>query len=54
MFFIDPIKFPDFVHTQKRDPQTNLKSASMMWDFWSLNPEILAPGDDAVLRSRHP
>ena len=27
MFFIkDPIKFPDFVHTQKRDPQTNLKS----------------------------
>ena len=31
MFFIkDPIKFPDFVHTQKRDPQTNLKSPQMM------------------------
>lgn len=42
MFFIrDPIKFPDFVHTQKRDPRTNLKSAAMMWDFWSLNPESL-------------
>ena len=42
MFFIkDPIKFPDFVHTQKRDPQTNLKSPTMMWDFWSLAPESL-------------
>lgn len=42
MFFIkDPIKFPDFVHTQKRDPQTNLKSPSMMWDFWSHAPESL-------------
>ena len=36
MFFIkDPIKFPDFVHTQKRDPQTNLKSATMMFDLAS-------------------
>jgi catalase len=42
MFFIkDPIKFPDFIHTQKRDPQTNLKSATMMWDFWSKAPESL-------------
>lgn len=42
MFFIkDPIKFPDFVHTQKRDPQTNLKSPTMMWDFWSQAPESL-------------
>ncbi len=42
MFFIkDPIKFPDFVHTQKRDPQTNLKSAEMMFDFWSKAPESL-------------
>src|SRR6185312_16849298 len=40
MFFIrDPIKFPDFVHTQKRSPQDNMKSPAMMWDFWSLNPE---------------
>lgn len=42
MFFIkDPIKFPDFVHTQKRDPRTNLKSPTMMWDFWSQAPESL-------------
>ncbi|HMC16324.1 MAG TPA: catalase [Albitalea sp.] len=42
VFFIkDPIKFPDFVHTQKRDPQTNLKSPTMMWDFWSRAPESL-------------
>ena len=40
IFFIrDPIKFPDFIHTQKRDPQTNCKDANMMWDFWSLHPE---------------
>ena len=42
VFFIkDPIKFPDFVHTQKRDPHTNLKSPTMMWDFWSRAPESL-------------
>ena len=42
VFFIkDPIKFPDFIHTQKRDPQTNLKSANMMFDFWSRAPESL-------------
>ena len=42
VFFIkDAKKFPDFIHTQKRHPKTNLKSATMMWDFWSLNPESL-------------
>jgi catalase len=42
VFFIkDAKKFPDFIHTQKRDPKTNLKSPTMMWDFWSLNPESL-------------
>ncbi|MBE9464554.1 catalase [Dyadobacter subterraneus] len=42
VFFIkDPKKFSDFIHTQKRDPRTNCKSATMMWDFWSLNPESL-------------
>ena len=42
VFFIkDAKKFPDFIHTQKRDPMTNLKSPTMMWDFWSLNPESL-------------
>ncbi|MBQ4279366.1 MAG: catalase, partial [Rikenellaceae bacterium] len=42
IFFIkDPKKFPDFIHSQKRDPHTNLRSATMQWDFWSLNPESL-------------
>lgn len=42
VFFIrDPLKFPDFIHTQKRLPQSNLKSAQMMWDFWSHSPEAL-------------
>ncbi|TBU95928.1 catalase [Phytopseudomonas dryadis] len=42
VFFIrDPLKFPDFIHTQKRLPQSNLKSPQMMWDFWSHSPESL-------------
>jgi catalase len=40
VFFIrDPSKFPDFIHTQKRDPQTNLPCPKMFWDFLSLVPE---------------
>lgn len=40
IFFIrDPIKFPDFIHTQKRNPQTNLGDANAFWDFASLVPE---------------
>ena len=42
VFFIkDPKKFSDFIHTQKREPRNNCKSPTMMWDFWSLNPESL-------------
>ncbi len=42
VFFIrDPLKFPDFIHTQKRDPRTNLRSATAAWDFWSRHPESL-------------
>jgi catalase len=42
VFFIrDAIKFPDFIHTQKRDPQTNAKNDTMQWDFWSQVPEAL-------------
>jgi catalase len=42
VFFVrDPLKFPDFIHTQKRDPKTNMRSATAMWDFWSLSPESL-------------
>ena len=42
VFFIrDAYKFPDFIHTQKRHPQTNLRSNTAAWDFWSLSPESL-------------
>ena len=42
VFFVrDPLKFPDFIHTQKRDPRSNLRSNTAMWDFWSLSPESL-------------
>ena len=42
VFFIrDAIKFPDFIHTQKRDPKTNTRSDTMQWDFWSQVPESL-------------
>ncbi|GGH60902.1 catalase [Rothia aerolata] len=40
VFFIrDTIKFPDFIHSQKRHPQTGLRSHDMQWDFWSLRTE---------------
>ncbi len=42
VFFIrDPLKFPDFIHTQKRNPATNCKDANMFWDFLSLTPESM-------------
>ncbi|MDR3063632.1 MAG: catalase [Methanobrevibacter sp.] len=42
IFFIrDAIKFPDFIHTQKRHPTTNLPDANMFWDFLSLTPESI-------------
>jgi len=40
VFFInDPLKFPDFIHSQKRDPRTHARSAEMQWDFWAHSPE---------------
>lgn len=40
IFFIrDPILFPSFIHTQKRNPQTHLKDMNMFWDFATLRPE---------------
>lgn len=42
IFFVrDALKFPDFIHTQKRHPQTHLKNPDAVWDFWSLSPEAL-------------
>lgn len=40
VFFIrDGIKFPDFIRSQKRLPDTHLRDADMQWDFWTLSPE---------------
>jgi catalase len=42
VFFVrDPLKFPDFIRTQKRHPRSHLRSNTAMWDFWSLSPESL-------------
>lgn len=40
VFFIrDPLKFPDFIHSQKRDPFTGVQEPDNVWDFWSHSPE---------------
>ena len=40
VFFIrDGMKFPDFIHSQKRMPGSGLRDADMQWDFWTLSPE---------------
>ena len=40
VFFIrEAVKFPDFIHSQKKNPQTNCADANAFWDFISLNPE---------------
>jgi catalase len=40
VFFInDPLKFPDFIHSQKRDPRTHRRDNNMQWDFWAHSPE---------------
>ena len=40
VFFVrDASKFSDFIHSQKRLPDTGLRSNDMQWDFWTLSPE---------------
>jgi catalase len=42
VFFLrDPRKFPDLNKAVKRDPRTNLRSATNNWDFWTSLPEAL-------------
>ncbi|MFC4891495.1 catalase [Pseudofrancisella aestuarii] len=42
IFFLrDPSKFPDFIHSQKKNPQTNLPDPAAMYEFWSKNPQSL-------------
>ncbi|MBM7824261.1 catalase [Arcanobacterium pluranimalium] len=40
VFFVrDPMKFPHFIHSQKRTADSGLRSEDMQWDFWTNNPE---------------
>ncbi|MCB4208355.1 catalase [Arthrobacter sp. UM1] len=40
VFFVrDPMKFPHFIRSQKRLPDSGLRDADMQWDFWTQNPE---------------
>ncbi len=40
VFFVrDPSKFQDFIHFQKRLPDSGLRDNNMQWDFWTLSPE---------------
>ena len=42
IFFVrDPSKFQDFIRSQKRLPDTGMRSNNMQWDFWSLSPEAI-------------
>lgn len=40
VFFLrDPLKFPDFIHSQKRDPYSHVQEPDNVWDFFSHSPE---------------
>ncbi|MDJ0462592.1 catalase [Streptomyces sp. H27-C3] len=40
VFFLnDPVKFPDFIHSQKRDPFTGKQEPDNVWDFWAHSPQ---------------
>ncbi|WP_173816077.1 catalase [Nitrobacter vulgaris] len=40
IFFVrDPMKFPHFIRSQKRLPDSGLRDSHMQWDFWTNNPE---------------
>ena len=40
IFFVrDPMKFPHFIRSQKRLPDSGLRDGTMQWDFWTQNPE---------------
>lgn len=40
VFFLrDPLKFPDFIHSQKKDPQTNLPNPARIYEFWANSPQ---------------
>jgi hypothetical protein len=53
-FFVrDAFKFEDFIHLQKRMPDTGLRSTDMQWDFWDPVSGDRPPGHDPDVRSRY-
>ncbi len=42
VFFLnDPSKFPDFVHSQKKNPRTNLPDPASVYEYWANHPQSL-------------
>jgi catalase len=42
VFFLnDPQKFPDFVHSQKKNPQSNIPDAARVYEYWANHPQSL-------------
>ncbi|MFD0558980.1 catalase [Stackebrandtia endophytica] len=40
IFFVrDPMKFQDFIRSQKRRADNDMRDHDMQWDFWTLSPE---------------
>jgi catalase len=40
VFFVrDPMKYPHFIRSQKRLPDSGRRDNDMQWDFWTSNPE---------------
>ncbi|ANS77539.1 Catalase [Serinicoccus hydrothermalis] len=40
IFFVrDPMKFPNFIRSQRRTPDSGLRDPNMQWDFWTAHPE---------------
>ena len=55
VFFVrDATKFQDFIHSQKRQPHTGMRSNDMQWDFWTLSPESAHQVTILMSRPRHP
>ena len=53
VFFVrDPVKFPDFIHTQKRHPATNTALADGDVGLLVAQPREPAPGHDPDVRPR--
>jgi len=42
VFFLrDPSKFPDFIHSQKKNPQTNMPDPAAVYEYWANHPQSL-------------